>query len=278
MENITKNDRAPRWTERVLRIPNGDHELPATVCLPAGEGPFPAVVLLHGTGSSRDEAGNAYLTAARCFAEEYGLASLRFDFMGCGESTAAYRDYTFDSAVSDAAAAGEYLRRLPAVDPERIGVLGWSQGGTDALLSVSRRPGLFKSVVTWAGAPDLRIEAVFTEEQYAQARANGFYLLLGDWHEPLEVSLRWCEDVLHTDVLGEFAANYTGPVLAIHGREDVTVDPVWCGRIAAASGNPASATLYLDGADHTLNVFTEADQRTLHTAIRAAGEFFGKTL
>ena len=267
-----------RSTEAVILIPNGEHEIPATVCLPGGEEQFPAVVLLHGTGSSRDECMGAFRTAAKTFAEEYGIASIRIDFMGSGESKADYRGYTFASAVSDAVRAAVYMQGLQAIAPERIGVLGWSQGGLDALLCAARRPELFKSVVTWACAPDMRIDGIFDESKYKEAKENGFYVLNFDWREPVKVSLQWCEDVMHTDVLGEFAAGYTGPVLAIHGRADTTVDPIWSEKIAAASKNNASRAFFIDGMDHTFNVFAEADLHSLFTAVDAAGEFFAKTL
>lgn len=38
------------YTETVVSINNGDHDVPATVCVPTGEGKFPAVVMLHGHG------------------------------------------------------------------------------------------------------------------------------------------------------------------------------------------------------------------------------------
>lgn len=265
-------------TETTLMLPNEDHEIPATVCLPKGEGKFPAVVMLHGTGSSRDESMDAFRKTAHIFAEEYGLATIRIDFMGSGESKADYRGYTFASAVSDAAAAAAYMQALDKIDPEQIGVLGWSQGGTDALLCAARRPELFKSIVTWAGAPDMRIDGIFDGNKYKEAKENGFFVLDLGWREPLNVSLQWCEDVIHTDVLGEFAVGYTGPVLAIHGREDTIVSPVWCERIVAASANPASGVFFIDGMDHTFNIFTEEDFHSLYTAIDASGKFFGKTL
>ena len=268
----------PQWSETVISIPNEGHEIPASVCLPAGEEPFPAVVMLHGTGANRNESNNAYQTAAHILAEKYGIATIRIDFMGCGDSAEDYFGYTFESAVSDAAAAAEYMQSLDVVSSEQIGVLGWSQGGTDALLCASRRPELFKSIVTWAGAPDLNLDVIFTGEQYREAKENGFYVLNFDWREPADVSLQWCEDVLNTDVLGEFAENYSGPVLAIQGSEDTTVDPVWCRRIAEASQNPASNALYIEGMDHTFNVFVEKDLHSLHTAIDATGEFFSSTL
>ena len=222
-------------TESVVSIPNGDHEVPATVCMPSGEGKFPVVVMLHGTGSNRDEAGNGYKMAAPVLAEKYGIATVRIDFMGSGDSTADYTGYTFESAVSDAVAAANYAKTLEQIDGEHIGVMGWSQGGTDALLCAARAADVFTSVVTWAGAPDL--SDMLTDELYEQAKANDYFVMDFDWREPLNVSLQWCDDVANTDVLAEFAEGYTGPVLAIHGKEDTTVDPEWSNKIVAASKN-----------------------------------------
>lgn len=264
------------YTETVVSIPNGDHDIPATVCIPNGEGKFPAVVMLHGTGSNRDEAGEGYKVAAPVLAEKYGIATIRIDFMGSGESTADYMGYTFDSAVSDAVAAAEYMKTLDNIDGGHIGVMGWSQGGTDALLSAARAPEVFSSVVTWAGAPDL--SDMLPDELYEQAKANGFFVMEFDWRTPLNVSLQWCEDVKNVDVLAEFAQGYTGPVLAIHGEQDTTVDPEWSNKIVAASTNEASRTFFIEGMDHTFNVFSGEKYKSLYIAVDATGEFFAQTL
>jgi len=265
-------------TETVVLIPNGDHEIPATVCMPAGEGKFPAVVMLHGTASNREEAGNGYKMAAPVLAEKYGIATIRIDFMGNGESTADYMGYTFESAVSDAVAAANYMKEQANVDAENIGVMGWSQGGTDALLACAWHPEIFKSIVTWAGAPSMVLDGFFTEELYAEAKANGFFTMTFDWREPLNVSLQWCEDVMNTDVLAEFAKGYAGPVLAVHGTADVTVDPEWSNKIVAASTNAASGTHFIEGMDHTFNVFVEPEFTALYNAVDATGAFFAETL
>ena len=267
------------YMETVVSIPNGDHDIPATVCVPAGEGKFPAVVMLHGTASNREEAGNGYKMAAPVLAEKYGIATVRIDFMGNGDSTADYMGYTFDSAVSDAVAAANYMKEQPAVDAEKIGVMGWSQGGTDALLACAWHPEVFKSVVTWAGAPSMVLDGFFTEENYEEAKKNGYFTMNFDWRTPLNVSLEWCEDVMTTDVLAEFAA-YTGPVLAVHGTADVTVDPEWSNKIVAANANSASKTCFIEGMDHTFNVFTEIDAGypSLYCAVEATGAFFAETL
>ncbi|MBR6029171.1 MAG: alpha/beta hydrolase [Clostridia bacterium] len=274
---IALADEAPGFTEEIITIAGENYDIPATVCLPAGEGPFPAVVMLHGTGSTRDEAGNGYAYAAPVLAEKYGIATIRIDFPGNGDSTADYMLYTFRSAVADAKAAAEYMAALDVIDGDRIGVMGWSQGGTDALLACAWEPDTFKSLVTWAGAPDMMLDGFFSQEDYEEAKANGFFVMEFDWRENLNVSLDWCNDVANTDVLAEFSRGYTGPVLAIAGLSDDTVDPEWSSKIAAASANEASGTFFIEGMDHTFNVFT-GDLTALYAAIDATGEFFAKTL
>ena len=265
----------PGYVETVVSIDAGDHQIPATVCMPTAEGSYPAVVMLHGTGSNRDEAGGGYAYAAPVLAEKYGVATIRIDFMGNGDSTADYTGYTFASAVADAVAAAEYIAAQENIDGEHIGVMGWSQGGTDALLSAGQHPEIFKSVVTWAGAPDL--SDMLPDELYAEAQQNGYFTMEFDWREPLNVSLQWCEDVKNVNVLDVFTG-FDGPVLAIHGTEDTTVDPDWSNKIAGTSTNEASGTCFIEGMDHTFNVFTEEDLHSLYTAIDATGEFFAATL
>jgi hypothetical protein len=267
----------PAYTEEIVTIHGENYDIPATVCLPAGEGPFPAVVMLHGTGSNRDEAGNGYAYAAPVLAGKYGIATIRIDFPGNGDSTADYMLYTFRSAVADAKAAADYMAALDVIDGSRIGVMGWSQGGTDALLACAWEPDTFKSIVTWAGAPDMKLDGFFSEADYEEAKANGFFVMEFDWRENLNVSLAWCDDVANTDVLAEFANGYAGPVLAIAGLNDDTVDPEWSKRIAAVSMNEASGTFFIEGMDHTFNVFT-GDLSALYSAIDATGEFFSATL
>ncbi len=271
-------DAVPAFEENYVSIPGAEYEIPATVCLPKGEGPFPAVVMLHGTGSTRDEAGNAYLLAAPVLAEKFGIATIRIDFPGNGDSDADYTQYNFHSAVADAKAAADYMAALDCIDDSAIGVMGWSQGGTDALLACAWEPDTFKSLVTWAGAPDMRLDDFFTEQDYAEAKANGSFVMEFDWRESLNVSLQWCDDVANTDVLKEFSEGYSGPVLAIAGTEDDTVDPRWSARIVEASLHPQSRAYYIEGMDHTFNVFAEEDLHSLYEAVDATGAFFVLTL
>ena len=113
-------------------FPNGDVQLAFTLDLPSGRGPFPAVVMGHGSGQvTRHD-----LTWASRRWTALGFAVLRFDKRGVGESSGAYSgvgvsngDRMFALLASDVAAGVRFLRTRPEIDPRRIGLTGNSQAG-----------------------------------------------------------------------------------------------------------------------------------------------------
>jgi dienelactone hydrolase len=111
---------------------NGDVKLAYHLDRPDGPGPFPAVVLGHGSGEvTRDQMGSlAHQWVAR------GFAALRYDKRGVGQSTGVYSgvgvrngDRMFADLSSDMVAGVEFLRRQPEIDATRIGLMGASQAG-----------------------------------------------------------------------------------------------------------------------------------------------------
>lgn len=263
------------YTERAVSLDAGTYQIPAIVTLPANgmDGPFPAVVMLHGYGSAKDEAGDGYKIAAPEFAKT-GIASIRIDFLGCGESTVDHVNFTIDVGVIEAGIAADYIASLPEVDANRIGVMGWSKGGGIALLSAGRIP-LFKSVLTWAGAPVLS-SAVYTDEGWAIAKRDGVYVAEFDWRAPLNLSLEAFEVADRTDILAEFS-NSSAPVLAIAGSEDTVVPPETTEFIKAASSNPSSKNVIIEGADHTFNIFT-GDMRAFNMLLLQTIAWFRTTM
>lgn len=244
------------------------HTIPGILTLPAGEGPFPAVVMLHGTGSNKNEAGGGYDLAAPAMAKA-GIASLRIDFVGSGDSTASYADYCYTSANLDAKAAADYLAGLDAVDGDKLAVMGWSQGGTNALLAAAAFPETFHAVVTWSGALDL--SGIFSDfdAAYAAARENGSVELTFDWRDPLPVGLRWFEEVKAIDVLTE-TAKISAPVLAINGDLDDVVPMANAEAIVETAQN--GTLCIIEGADHTYNIFT-GDTSAMEKTIQAGIDF-----
>lgn len=259
------------YTEEDIFIDAGDHQIPATVTIPVGEGKFPFVVMLHGNGSTRHEAGNAYDFTAPEMAKA-GIATIRFDYIGNGDSTSDYIDFTYDKGVADAMACYEYMAGLDSIDAERAGIMGWSQGGRITLLAAGRTD-VFKSVLTWAGAYDQKSDDA---EQYEIAKENGYFEVTYSWRDPLKQSPEYYEVAMAIDYPAEVAA-IQAPILAINGSEDTTVVPETAQKIIDASTNPDSRVLILDGADHTFLVFT-GDTSMLEKLTQETINWFVETL
>jgi alpha/beta superfamily hydrolase len=93
--------------------------------------PTPAVVLFHGFTGHRMEAHGIFVKCSRALAKA-GIASLRFDFYGSGESDGEFREMTLRGEIADGRAAVDFLRGQAGIDPERVGLLGLSLGGAVA--------------------------------------------------------------------------------------------------------------------------------------------------
>ena len=99
---------------------------------PKGEGRFPAVVLVTGSGpQDRDEAlmNHKPFLVISDYLTRNGIAVLRFDDRGLGKSKGNFAAATSEDFTTDALAAVEYLKTRKEVDPKKIGVAGHSEGG-----------------------------------------------------------------------------------------------------------------------------------------------------
>lgn len=142
------------YVEREARVGEGERALPATLTMPRGDGPFPAVVLVHGSGpQDRDEtigANRPFLDIARGLAAR-GIATLRYDKRTQARpQDFAAGDVDVDSETTDdAVAALATLRATPGIDPARVFVLGHSQGGMLAP-RIAKRSGHVAGVIMLA--------------------------------------------------------------------------------------------------------------------------------
>lgn len=123
------------YTEREVTVGEGSMALPGTLTLPAGEGPFPAVVLVHGSGTNdRDETiggGKPFRDLAVGLAKQ-GIAVLRYDKVTYEHTFKVAADPKFTlkkETVDDALKAVALLKQTPEIDASRIFVAGHSQGG-----------------------------------------------------------------------------------------------------------------------------------------------------
>lgn len=127
--------------------------LAGTLTLPKGRGPFPAVLLITGSGpQDRDEElmGHRTFMVLADDLTRRGLAVLRVDDRGVGGSTGASPSDSLHDYVTDVEAGLAYLRRRRDIDARRIALLGHSEGGLIAPL-VARRDPRLAAIVLWAG-------------------------------------------------------------------------------------------------------------------------------
>jgi fermentation-respiration switch protein FrsA (DUF1100 family) len=118
-------------------------QLAATLTVPPGKGPFPAVLLMAGSGPhDRDEtlAGHKPFLVLADYLTRKGIVVLRADKRGVGKSGGDYSQAVMEDFASDAEAGVAYLKTRAEVDPKKIGLVGHSEGGIEAPMAAVQDP------------------------------------------------------------------------------------------------------------------------------------------
>ncbi|MEU4341690.1 alpha/beta fold hydrolase [Nocardia sp. NPDC023852] len=154
---------------------SGDITIAGTLTEPQGTGPFPAILMITGSGpQDRDEelmGHKPFLLLADTFTRA-GYAVLRTDDRGVGSTGGKLDDANYTDLANDAAAGVSYLRARPDIDPGRVGLFGHSEGGYLAPLVASRSDSGVAFVVLMAG-PGVPGSDVLVEQTRLIAAANG---------------------------------------------------------------------------------------------------------
>lgn len=148
--------------------------LAGTLTIPRGEGPFPAAVLISGSGAQdRNEeiyGHKPFFVIADYFAHK-GIAVLRFDDRGTAKSEGDHRGATSADFATDVSAAVEYLKGRSEIDVSKIGLVGHSEGGVIAPIVHTMRTDI-SFMVLMAGT-GVRGDILLLEQQRLIGTANG---------------------------------------------------------------------------------------------------------
>lgn len=146
-----------------IQFANGDVTLAATLFLPPGDGPHPAAVMIHGSGNS--DRDNSWYTELADYLARHDVAVLFPDKRGTGKSAGTWQTSSFSDFAHDAIAAAKVMREQPGIDPDRVGLLGISQGGWIAPLAATLEPDIAFVIDLCGSTVTPREQLVYEERQ-----------------------------------------------------------------------------------------------------------------
>lgn len=149
-------------------------KLGATLTIPNRPGPFPAVILITGSGQQdRDESllGHKPFLVLADFLTRKGIAVLRSDDRGAGKSGGVFATATTADFATDTEAALAYLKTRREIDPHKIGLIGHSEGGVIAPMVAARSKDV-AFVVLMAG-PGVPGDQIIVAQTVAGGEAAG---------------------------------------------------------------------------------------------------------
>jgi uncharacterized protein len=205
---------------------------------------YPGVILFHGFSGNRMEPGFMFVRFSRLLAEN-GIASIRFDFLGSGESDGSFTDMTFSSEADETSIIMDYFRNLDMIDENNIVLLGLSMGGALAGYLAGKRSSEIQGLVLWAPAGEMRLFIEKREREINSGEVTGDMMDISG----LRLGQDFIDDVRSLSIM-EKTMEYQGEVLIIHGTGD-TVVPVAVSKQYAGIFGKRAELVILDEADHT---------------------------
>ncbi len=181
-------------------------------------GKVPAVLLFHGFTGNSMEPHFVFVKLSR-YLEKIGIASVRFDFAGSGESDGDFIDMTMSNELSDAHNILDFVKTLDIIDNNRIGLIGLSMGGAIASMLAGQRNSEIRTLCLWAPAGTMAdtVSERYVGERLPEMTEKGWLDIGG-----LALGLDFLKDISNLDIY-QRAAGFDKSVFIIHGELDQTV-------------------------------------------------------
>lgn len=271
------------FTSTEIQLASRGTQIPATVVLPTARGKekFPLVIIHHGHGGGRNENGGLARLAEALAVK--GIASIRMDFPGAGDSQEPFTRLTYTNMLADSNAALLYAVRSLPVDKHRIGAFGYSEGSAVVAMQAGQPFTPYKAVALLGPVahPAEVFQLSWGEQQfwnyYEEAKANGFAVVTTQWGQVQNTSLEWFNETLAADPVGDIRY-YRGPVLVLWGEKETTIPYAEATAYMDATRRAASHKLVtIPNADHGYGFYS--DQPDVDAALqKAVVNFFLKAL
>ncbi|HEY8803820.1 MAG TPA: alpha/beta hydrolase [Clostridium sp.] len=179
----------------------------------------PIIIILHGFCGNKMGPHFIFVKLSRLL-ERVGIASIRFDFAGSGESDGDFIDMTMGTELKDANNILNYVRTLDFVDNDKIGIVGLSMGCAIASMLAGDRKSDIKTMCLWAPAGNMDqiiLDKHYIGENYEKFRQQGYFDAEG-----LPIGTGFVDNLKNIRIY-EKAAAYDKKSLIIHGDKDEVV-------------------------------------------------------
>lgn len=190
----------------------------------------PLVIISHGFDGTKED--KKAVETARALREE-GIAVLRFDFEGCGDSEGKFKEMTITKEVDDLNSAFKAIRKQADLSPDKIGLIGSSLGTVVSALFVQKFEVPVKAMVFWSQGFNQRdlFKLWHEPKDLEQVKEKGFVI-----QGSKKIGLDYIEENREKDyssVLSEISV----PILLIQGEQDEDVPPKFSKQLAESYNN-----------------------------------------
>ncbi len=212
-----------KFEERLCITPeNNGQKIFGVLHLPIKAEKCPLVMVCHGLAGNKTGKYRVYVELA-CMLAKKGIATFRFDYRGCGDSEAEFREITPSKHCSDAILCLNLLKKHPSIDPDRIGIFGRSFGGPIALKTAASE-GDIRSIVLWCpmfNGDQWRDQwnLLHTQEVNEEAKHKMMEI------EGQEAGYEFFKEFFTINVSEDLQALKKVPFLHIHGDKDTRISP-----------------------------------------------------
>jgi len=250
---------------RVVVLENCGEKIFGVLHLPAVVARAPVVLICHGLAGHKTGKFRVYVDLATQLAK-LGIATMRFDYRGCGDSEGLFYDITPEGHYSDALICLDYLKNHPRIDNSRIGIYGRSFGGTVAV-KAANEDGSIKAMSLWC--------PMFSGNQWQdqwqlvqQNTSNNKYMMEMMMVNSQQGSYKFFDAFFNINIQSDLINLHQTPLLHIHGEADTRInmqhalDYETCRREASAT----SKFIKLPNTDHDFSHFDERFQALEETA------------
>ncbi len=209
-------------------------EVYATATVPFGEGPFPLVLMINGHGAGRNE--NTGFPSIAMWLAEQGMATVRMDFPGCGDSTEPFTKNTQTNMKRDIINAYQFMLDNYPIDESRVGAFGFSMGGRLTLELIVDGAIPLQAIALLAPAADTDdLKVLFGGQDNwramkaeANRTAKGYANYLTEWGREYQLSKEWFRDLEKyrgRTLIDKASRKFSGPSLVIYSVDDEAVSP-----------------------------------------------------